>query len=97
MATESIAKDISASALAMKDRDSRKLIRTATKDDHWDQVLGISQNAINQDFINLHQTRPELRSFKKSGPYGNIEGTLEPVRLMLVPTMEESPTWLYVT
>ena len=71
--------------MAAADVSSRLNLSTMTGNyGRWDQVLGMSQGAINKQFEQLHKIHPELTKIYGSlDGIGRIDAELLPMRIMI--------------
>lgn len=87
--------------MAAADVLSRHNLSTRTKDhQHWDQVIGVSQGAINKQFEQLHKVHPELTKIYGSiDGIGRIDAELLPMRIMIpagTNVVNSTDVWLHI-
>ncbi|KAK9773262.1 hypothetical protein SCAR479_09991 [Seiridium cardinale] len=74
---------VAESALSMKDVDSRYMLQTRTNTGSWDQVTGVSQGIINNNFENLFRLYPKMAFMDSMGEDGRISAELESPKIVI--------------
>lgn len=70
-------------AASMKDTVSRYMLQTTTKTGEWDQVTGVSQGTINQNFENLFKLNPKMAVMDRRVGKARINAKLLAPRIII--------------